>query len=167
MVVLLLLLLIFATQINDCSGIDVSSWTIKSSTPYLHRQILDAFWVHFPRRYCVKVRSHGAAMAVATVPLSIGFHWCAANYSIKMYVAAAAATQNGVGTHLLAAPLPQPHQCEQVHLIQWNPIDSGTVAAAVAAPCERTFSIIKLSAGPISAKSLSNHMIQWSFSSGF
>ena len=55
-----------------------------------------------------------------------------------MYVATAAATQNGVGTHLLATPLPQPHQCEQVHLIQWNPIDSGTVAAAVAAPCERT-----------------------------
>ena len=57
------------------------------------------------------------------VPLSIGFHWCAANYSIKMYGAAAAATQNGVGTHLLvsiwysgiqliAAPLPQllPHR---------------------------------------------------------
>ena len=57
----------------------------------------------------------------------------------NMYVAAAAAMQNGVRTHLLAAPLPQPHQCEQVHLIQWNPIDSGTVAAAVAAPCERTF----------------------------
>ena len=56
-----------------------------------------------------------------------------------MYVATAAATQNGVRTHLLVAPLPQSHQCEQVHLTQWNPIDSGTVAAAVAAPCERTF----------------------------
>ena len=58
-----------------------------------------------------------------------------------MYVAtaAAAAAQNGVGTHLLVAPLLQLHQCEQVHLIQWNPIDSGTVAVAVAAPSERTF----------------------------
>ena len=55
-----------------------------------------------------------------------------------MYVAAATATHNGVRTHLLAAPLLRPHQCEQVHLIQWNPIDSGTVAAAIAAPCERT-----------------------------
>ena len=55
-----------------------------------------------------------------------------------MYVASATAAQNGVRTHLLAAPLPQPHQCEQVHLIQRNSIDSGTIAAAVAAPCERT-----------------------------
>ena len=58
-----------------------------------------------------------------------------------MYGATATAAQNGVGTHLLVAPLPQPHQCEQVHLIQWNPIDSGTVAAPVAAPCERTYTI--------------------------
>ena len=56
-----------------------------------------------------------------------------------MYVTAAAAAQNGVGTDLLVALLPQLHQCEEVHLIQWNPIDRGTVAAAVAAPCERTF----------------------------
>ena len=49
-----------------------------------------------------------------------------------MFGAAAAAAQNKVGTHLLAAPLPQPHQCEQVHLIQWNPIDSGTGATATA-----------------------------------
>ena len=55
-----------------------------------------------------------------------------------MYVAAAAASQNGVGTHLLVAPLLQPNQCEQVHLIQWNPIDSGTVATAIVTPCERT-----------------------------
>ena len=34
---------------------------------------------------------------------------------VLMYVAAATAAQNGVRTHLLAAPLPQSHQCEQVH----------------------------------------------------
>ena len=67
-----------------------------------------------------------------------------------MYGAAAAVAQNGVGTHLLVTPLPQPHQCEQVHLIQWNSIDSGTVAAAVAAPCERTFSVV--GSNPIGGK---------------
>ena len=82
----------------------------------------------------LKVRSHGAAMAVATAMQQMD----------STDGAAAAAAQNGVRTHLLAAPLPQPHQCEQVHLIQWNPIDSSTVAAAVAAPCERTFIILHL-----------------------
>ena len=68
-----------------------------------------------------------------------------ANYSIKMYGATATATQKWVGTHLLAAPLSQPHQCEQVHLTQWNPIDSGTVTTAVAAPCEQTFTPVNRS----------------------
>ena len=61
---------------------------------------------------------------------------------VLMYVATVTAAQNGVRTHLLVALLLQPHQCEQVHLIQWNPIDSGTVAAAVAAPCERTLTLL-------------------------
>ena len=39
----------------------------------------------------------------------------------------------------LVAPLPHPHQCEQIHLIQWNPIDSGIIATAIAAPCEWIF----------------------------
>ena len=91
----------------------------------------------FSVSWAVKVHSHGAATAAPTVPLSIGFHWCAANYSSKMYGVTAA--QNVVRTHLLAAPMPQPNQCEQVHLIQWNPIESSTVAAAVATPCERAF----------------------------
>ena len=66
-----------------------------------------------------------------------------------MYGATATAAQNGVGTHLLVAPLLQPHQCEQVHLKQGNPIDSGTVAAAVAAPCERTFSAVRIGKGKL------------------
>ena len=60
---------------------------------------------------------------------------------VLMYVAAATSAQNLVRTHLLVALLLQPHQCEQVHLIQWNPIVTATflaVAAAVAAQCERT-----------------------------
>ena len=58
--------------------------------------------------------------------------------------ATAAATQNGVWTHLLATPCGnccRNHchkcSCEQIHWLQWNPIDSSTAAAAAAAPCER------------------------------
>ena len=63
-----------------------------------------------------RVRSHGAAAAAATVPLSIGFQphsvWQGQRQSNiqcnAKYFAAAAAAQNGVGTYLLTAPLPQP-----------------------------------------------------------
>ena len=45
------------------------------------------------------------------------------------------------------------HQCEQVHyLIQWNPIDSGTVAAADAASCERIFKGVNRPSGSGSVK---------------
>ena len=60
---------------------------------------------------------------------------------VLMYVAAATSAQNGVRTHLLVALLSQPHQCEQVNLIQWNPIVTATflaVATAVATQCEQT-----------------------------
>ena len=60
---------------------------------------------------------------------------------VLMYLGAATSAQNGVRTHLLAALFSQPHQCEQVHLIQWNPIVTATFLAidtAVAAQCERT-----------------------------
>ena len=33
--------------------------------------------------------------------------------------------------------------CEWLHLLQWNPIDNGTVAATVAAPCERTLTSLE------------------------
>ena len=69
-----------------------------------------AQYEHFP----LKIHSHG--VAAATVPLSIGFQ----PHSVRQwqqqsniqcnakYFAAAVATQNGVGTYLLAALLLQP-----------------------------------------------------------
>ena len=54
---------------------------------------------------------------------------------VLMYVATATAAQNGVRTHLLVAPLLQPHQCEQVHLIQWNPIITVTFSCHCRSCC--------------------------------
>ena len=59
-----------------------------------------------------KIRSHGATAAM--VPLSIGFQphsvwqWQSNIQCNAKYFATAAAAQNGVGTYLLVAALPQP-----------------------------------------------------------
>ena len=63
--------------------------------------------------FAVKVHSHGAAAAM--VPLSVGFQphsewqqqWQSNIQCNAKYFATATAAQNGVGTYLLAAPLPQ------------------------------------------------------------
>ena len=62
---------------------------------------------------------------------------------VLMYVAGAAASQNGVRTHLLVAPLPQPHQCEQVHLIQWNPIVTATFSCRCCRRCRTVWTDFK------------------------
>ena len=89
--------------------------------------------------WCVKVRSHGAAIAAATVPLSIGFH------CIKWTCSHWCGCSNGATSKWVLTPLCVAVAAATYILIllfathQWNPIDSGTVVAAIAAPCERTF----------------------------
>ena len=63
----------------------------------------------------VRLKAHSYGAAAATVPLSIGFQphsvpqwqWQSNIQCNAKCFAAAAAAQNGVGTYLLVAPLPQ------------------------------------------------------------
>ena len=49
-------------------------------------------------------------------------------------------SQNGYPTHSMTMPLPlQPPQCEHLHCIPGNPLDSNDVIAIAVIQCERTF----------------------------
>ena len=91
-----------------------------------------------------KVRSHGTATVAATARSTIGFHsvWQWQQQSdILCNVPLLLLHRMGL------EPIYLQHHCrsrcrkcsyERLHLVQWNPIDNVAVAAAAAAPCERT-----------------------------